>query len=96
MSRDTPVRHVARHNRKQRWLVGELAGSVLGIEMFDIAQLDEAERVPITHLHGDQPSDRRVRSDEPIPLPRNRIEPVEVAQHHSIGAGMSEHGNPAF
>ena len=42
------------------------------VEVLDVAQLGEAERVAVGHLHRLQAGDRGVRGDEAVPLPRHR------------------------
>ena len=43
-----------------------------------------------------RPGDRGVSGDEAIPLPRHRVEAEQMAQDHTVRAGVGEHGDPSF
>lgn len=69
-------------------------GAVGGVEVFDVAQLGEAEGVAVAHLQGAHPADRRVADDEAVPLPGHRRDAEQVADRHRVGAGVGDERDP--
>lgn len=58
--------------------------------MLDVAEPHQGKGMPVAELKALQPGDARMMGDEAIPLPRDRVETEEVAQHHPVGARVSD------